>query len=109
MIKSSLIIAMVLQWLIRPVAAENLTGNLLYFQCGVDGTQEPIKWGICYGYVQGVFDALADVVPFCGWDRITHLQMHDIVYQYLQTHPAERQLDAHYLVARAFRQAYPCK
>jgi len=108
MLKYISAICLCLQWPIQPALADT-TGNRLFSDCDTQDHDYSATWGLCYGYIEGVFDALEDVMPMCGYAGVTARQLHDIVYQYLESHPAERQLDAHYLVARAFKQAFPCK
>jgi hypothetical protein len=82
------------------------TGNDLYSWCKAPRT-EWMDWGLCYGFILGVFETIvvADAMAYCGYDGATNEQLRDIVFQYLQVHPAERHEHAHYLIARAMRKA----
>ncbi len=90
--------------------ARATTGNHLYDQCSAkpDADGYNTKWGLCLGYIVGVFDATALTIPLCGYDGVTHAQVSDVVLQYLYMHPAERHLQANFLVARALKEAFPC-
>ena len=51
----------------------------------------------------------SNVIRLCGWEGATNGQLRDITFQYLYSHPAERHLLANYLIARAMKEAFPCK
>ena len=88
-------------------AQAQISGNELYEKCTTPGTQDPMAWGFCYGFINGVFDSDTDHV--CGYDGIPMQQARDIVVQYLYSHPEERHERASMLAARALSKAFPCQ
>jgi len=101
----ALIAVLALLGAIRSAQAE--TGNQLYSWCAARES-DYLDFGLCLGYVLGVFDAAASLIPICGYNGVSNEQLKDITYQYLYSHPAERHEQANYLVARALKQAFPC-
>jgi hypothetical protein len=65
----------------------------------------------CSQYILGVMDSqyLKKTQGFCDPPKITTVQAHDIVKNYLTKHPESRQGPAAKLVIRALAEAWPCK
>jgi hypothetical protein len=82
-----LIVAAVLLGATHCARAENTMGNKLYELCSAS-KNDYTKWGLCNGYIVGVFETAAPLVPLCGWDGATNQQLRDIAFQYLYLHPA---------------------
>jgi Ssp1 endopeptidase immunity protein Rap1a len=82
-------------------AADFIYGKTLYGYCQIaDDPEEKQKgwgyqnWGLCFGYIQGIFDALHAGNLFCTPDLVTPGQLKDVVQLYLNDHPEARSRSA---------------
>jgi hypothetical protein len=93
--------------LLSPVQAGFLTRNDLSDWCSSStGNRE------CAAYVLGVADAMTsfpDFSYFCLPLQTRSGQLRDVVANYLQIKPEERQYSAASLVAQSLHAAFPCK
>ena len=83
--------------------------DLREFEKAEHGEGEP-KWeasGSYIGYVIGVHDTIRG--NLCPSGNITVRQVTAVVSKYLNEHPAEWSKPANQLVARALREAFPCR
>jgi hypothetical protein len=89
------------------------SGNALLEVCL---SQHPLDRA-CWGYTTGIADAMGGGEAFgetlFGWSaciptEVTVYQLADVTIRYLQEHPEKRHWGAGGLVARAFREAFPC-
>lgn len=109
--------------------AQNLTGNEVLNAC-VDKNDSTLE-AFCTGYIKGVIEGLkwgsalpalldkqtaeeaelasSRLVGFCIPEEATLQQDIDIVIQYLQKNPQDRQGSARFLVQLALDEAFPCK
>jgi len=88
-----------------------LSGNKLLEAC------TPVQLPFCYGYVEGVADALQSTFSalhmqqhalFCLPQGVTSRQLVDIATNYLRDHPEQRHTVASANVALALANAFPC-
>jgi len=106
--KRLLLCAVLVVGMAGPAAANNQDGNQLLAKCQGDTTNR----GFCFGYVEGVTDALDDPVEgfrACTPAGVTAGQVQDVVIAWLKANPTQRHLAAHSLVALALSEAFPCK
>jgi Rap1a immunity proteins len=106
--RAALIVVLALLGLVQSAQAQNNTGNDLYNWCSAP-RDDYLHWGMCYGYIEGVFDVITLTLPLCGYGGANRQQVRDVVFQYLYTHPAERHERANWLASRALKQAFPCQ
>ena len=64
--------------------------------------------GIAQGFVMGVAGVLSTGEYYCPPTGSTQSQAYDVVKKYLEDHPENRYLPAHFLVAEALKQSFPC-
>ena len=104
--------------------ADYITGNDLYRYCKPAQTDaaKDLKETYCVAYITGVHDgaeASGSLLtymaerdePFrlmCVPQGVEAGQLRDIVVQYLEDHPADRNLGAGLIVMSALLEAYPC-
>jgi Rap1a immunity proteins len=105
-------------------SAQTWSGNDLYRFCAGASTYHDA--GVCLGYVVGVTDASSQaLIPYtrltiseigtrggaewCLPKGVETGQMVDVVTKYLESHPADRHIEADYLVAHALAEAWPCE
>lgn len=72
------------------------------------------NWQLCYGYIEGVADAMSNGEPVLGWRAcipagVTVGQVKDATLQFLQIHIGFRQKIAASLVAAALSETFPCR
>ncbi len=129
--RTLLLVAAAVLALSTPVTAA-FDGNYLHEQCeGYQNTASNMdnaaRWSWCLGFISGVFDTnfvnytLARMDRRAGlettndWWCVDHpknpsyAQLTAVVLKYLEDNPAQRHDDAHILVTRAFKAAWPCK
>ena len=117
MIRRVILVALALFCLVaeRDAQARNgynttwMYGNEHYEQCQ-HMTKEnfnPLYAGYCTGYVLGVLDTLQQQV-LCVPVGVTRGQLTDIVRRWLRDNPDKRHASAHYLVAAALKEKFPC-
>jgi hypothetical protein len=86
-----------------------VTGKMLFEMC----FGGPTDLRTCYGYIEGVADAMAtspvDGHRACIPLPVTNVQVKEIVVQYLERNGADRQFGAAGLVAKALQQSFPCQ
>jgi Rap1a immunity proteins len=88
---------------VGPAHAEFIDGNkLLSDMNGTHGTQMS-----ALGYVMGVADALQGAVV-CLPTNVTGGQIHDMIKNYLNNVPRDRNLSADSIVARVLKDVWPC-
>jgi hypothetical protein len=83
------------------------TGNVLLENCSAPPSSAP--YIACFSYIAGVADALSMVRFACTPLNANELQTIDVVLESLRAHPETRQDVAAAGVARALKQAFPCK
>lgn len=90
-----------------------VNGNELYSRCGTlsSGTAAPF----CQGYVLGIIDYVnlirsvnSKEHSYCAPDNVTLIQSVDIVRQYLEKHPENRNKPATMIVLSSLNAAFPC-
>ncbi|MBZ9604881.1 hypothetical protein LB462_23925 [Phyllobacterium sp. KW56] len=86
-----------------PAYAGFYDGNKLYEECSRKVETAKV---FCMGYITGVADTLEDTQ--CFTKGIDARQVHDVVKQYLESHPEERHHRASSIVASAVQKAF-CK
>jgi len=103
--------------------AQYQSGNRLYEDCKSE--EGDFKSGLCLGYITAVADAHIETVfsmavanmrnenvqlrtGFCLRSNVNIGQLRDVVFQYLQRNPSERDKPAAALVIAALSQAFPC-
>jgi hypothetical protein len=110
-----------------PTLGQLMTGDKLMRQClDNNGTPSPGEreldiwlkgsaFGYCFGYVEGVVDAMGqgrDLVggrTYCVPAGITLAQFQEITIQYLREHPTLRNYSAAGIIAEAIEKAFPCR
>lgn len=107
----------------NPAFAQYQSGNRLYEDCRSE--EGDFKSGLCLGYITAVADAHLETVftmavaniqrqdvqlrtSFCLRKQVNIGQLRDVVFQYLQRNPSERDKTAASLVIEALAQAFPC-
>lgn len=86
-----------------PAAAQFMTGNQLLSRCE---SETPIAVGVCFGYVQAVFDVNRN--DLCTRGPVSVRQVSDVVTAHLRAYPETRNQDADVLAERAMKAAWPC-
>lgn len=83
------------------------TGNDFIATCA--GEPAALAWGMCHGYLRG-FRRRDSIGPslFCLPPNVTNRQVFDVVLQHIADRPQTRHLELKFLVAEAFRAAFPC-
>src|SRR5262245_8169732 len=105
---SALLFATLMWGQVTPVLAGFIEGNELHDYC-----QQAVTSQICTGYIVGIADALADGATINGFracfrSKMLVKQVEDVVKQWLQNHPQDRDYAAAGLVADALQGAFPC-
>ena len=85
--------------------AEFLTGNQLLQRIRSD---EVVERMVALGYIMGVSDARQSV-SHCAGAQVTAGQTRDVVRQYLERNPANRDWSADLLITFALAEVWPCK
>jgi hypothetical protein len=110
MTRRAMLVAVALSCLAGEGQAAFLDGNQLFTECrDGDNPQAEARlsqWGICYGYIVGVSDALKDV---CLPNAAKAGQVRDVVALWLRDHPEKRHLPAIDLVTSALKEKFPCR
>jgi len=87
------------------------SGNDIYSLCTSDS---PSDNRVCLHYILGVTDAFSEINAardnplFCIRPTMTARQIHDVVKNFLDERPADRDAGAPALVLEAIQQAFPC-
>lgn len=68
----------------------------------------PYKWGTCFGYINGVADALVPAGVYCLPAGVKAGQVLDVAKLYIQDHPDKRYLPAPQLIVNALAEKFPC-
>ena len=102
--KRTALIAAVLSCLVTG-EAEAITGNELLEHCQKD---LHFHQGYCHGYIEGVLDGAFSQLSCLPRD-VTAGQAFAVVIYHLDTNPQIRHMDAHELIHRALKEAWPCK
>lgn len=83
---------------------------------GTTDAQEGVSSGMCYSYVIGVQDTMAfrgfdgdQQPPFCIEQGTNGNSVVEVVAQWLDKHPAQRNKAAIFLVRQALAEGFPCK
>ena len=97
-------------------------GNSLLEHCSaavqrLDGqtSVNAIRFGYCYGYIQGVIDMNAfnkssgQPPLFCLPTTISNGRIARLLFDYLKSHPERLQEQAGLLIIDAYTDAFPCK
>jgi hypothetical protein len=96
------------------VQAVSMTGEHLNDNCQdflrlrKNQEYDPGKAFMCLGFIQGVADELEAEKLVCT-PAVTVATIADIVAQYLDNHPEQRQYWGRIVVLQALRAAYPCQ
>ncbi len=112
--KRLLLCAVLVVGMAGPAGAANvfLDGNQLLAHCQ---NASSVQKAVCFGYVQGVADALnyknpVDTFHACiTTPGVTVQRVTDIAVAWLEANPSKRHHAAHGLVAAALQEAFPCK
>ena len=91
----------------EPVRAY-MSGNDLFDTCSVASDRTFLQ-GTCDGYIVGAIDAMQDSKTTCVPAGVVIKQLRDVVVQYLQAHPEERQYTAAGIIREAISEAFPCR
>jgi hypothetical protein len=84
-----------------------VSGNQLYEDCTAN---RGFDRGECFSYITGATEAWSNApVGLCLPDGVSRGQAQDLVMTYMRDHPAERHLDAAYLILRALLDAWRCR
>jgi hypothetical protein len=92
--------------------AEVLDGAKLFTDCrdgdNPSARDSPYKWGACFGYINGVADALVPAGVYCLPAGVKAGQVLDVAKLYIQDHPDKRYLPAPQLIVNALAEKFPC-
>ena len=89
-------------------------GNNLYGDC--KNESDTLAQGFCVGYVSGLVDLdlfYADMIEgyrpqYCLRNAVNPMQLKELVIQYLEANPEQRQYPAASNVIMALKNAFPC-
>jgi len=89
-------------------------GNRLYSDC--KNESDTMAQGFCVGYVSGLVDldlVYASMIEgyrpqYCLRSSVNPMQLKDLVIQYLEANPEQRQYPAASSVIMALKNAFPC-
>jgi len=92
--------------------AEVIDGSKLFADCrdgdNPSARDSPYKWGTCFGYINGVADALVPAGLYCLPAGVKAGQVLDVAKLYIQDHPDKRYLTAPKVIVDALREKFPC-
>jgi hypothetical protein len=92
--------------------AEVLDGAKLFADCrdgdNPSARDSPYKWGTCFGYINGVADALVPAGVYCLPAGVKAGQVLDVAKLYIQEHADKRYLPAPQLIVNALAEKFPC-
>jgi hypothetical protein len=91
--------------------AEVIAGSKLLADCrdgdNPNARDSTYKWGTCFGYINGVADALVRPNSIvCRRGRAG--QVLDVAKLYIQDHPDKQYLPAPQLIVNALKEKFPC-
>ena len=96
----------------QAVAAEVIDGSKLFTDCrdgdNPNARDSTYKWGTCFGYINGVADALVPAGLYCVPKGASAGQVLDVAKLYLQDHADKRYLPAPQLIVNALTEKFPC-
>ena len=107
------LIALVFSGLVGGQAvAEVINGSKLFADCR-DGDypnarDSTHKWGMCFGYINGVAEALVPAGLYCLPKGASAGQVLDVAKLYIQDHPDKRYMTAPKLIVDALSEKFPC-
>ena len=105
--RRAILVALVLSLLLveGEAAAEVIDGNKLFADCrdgdNPDARDSTYKWGTCFGYINGVADALVPAGLYCLPTGAKAGQVLDVAKLYMQDNPDKRYLPAPQLIVDA--------
>jgi len=92
--------------------AEVIAGSKLFEDCrdgdNPNARDSTYKWGTCFGYINGVADALLPAGLYCLPTGASAGQVLDVAKLYIQDHPDKRYLPAPQLIVNALKEKFPC-
>jgi Rap1a immunity proteins len=92
--------------------AEVIDGSKLFADCrdgdNPSARDSTYKWGTCFGYINGVSDALVPARLYCPPKGTSAGQVLDVVKLYIQDHADKRYLPAPQLIINALKEKFPC-
>jgi Rap1a immunity proteins len=95
-----------------PAMAEVIDGAKLFADCrdGDDpnARDSTHKGGMCFGYINGVADALVPAGAYCLPPGASAGQVLDVAKLYIQDHPDKRYMSAPQLIVNALTEKFPC-
>lgn len=97
-------------WSGTDAGAASVSGNYLFEQC-TEYKHEAgtIATGFCLGYITGIAELSIQTRAICPAHTVSDRQIFDVVYQYLDEHPATRDSAATIQVVAALALAFPCQ
>ncbi len=107
------LIALVFSGLVGGQAvAEVIDGAKLFADCrdgdNPNARDSTYKWGTCFGYINGVADALVPAGLYCLPKGASAGQVLDVAKLYIQDHPDKRYLSAPQLIVNSLTEKFPC-
>ena len=92
--------------------AEVIDGSKLFADCrdgdNPSARDSPYKWGTCFGYINGVAEALVPAGLYCLPAGASAGQVLDVAKLYIQDHPDKQYLPAPQLIVNALKEKFPC-
>jgi hypothetical protein len=92
--------------------AEVIYGSKLFADCrdgdNPSARDSPYKWGTCFGYINGVAEALVPAGLYCLPAGASAGQVLDVAKLYIREHPDKRYLPAPQLIVNALTEKFPC-
>jgi Ssp1 endopeptidase immunity protein Rap1a len=92
--------------------AEVIAGSKLIADCrdgdNPNARDSTYKWGTCFGYINGVADALVPAELYCLPKGASAGQVLDVAKLYIQDHPDKQYLPAPQLIVNALKEKFPC-
>jgi len=92
--------------------AEVIDGSKLFADCrdgdNPNARDSTYKWGTCFGYINGVAEALVPAGLYCLPTGAKAGQVLDVAKLYIQDHPDKRYLPAPQLIVNALKEKFPC-
>lgn len=92
--------------------AEVIAGSKLLADCrdgdNPNARDSTYKWGTCFGYINGVADALVPAQLYCLPKGASAGQVLDVAKLYIQDHPDKQYLPAPQLIVNALVEKFPC-
>ena len=103
------LIALVFSGLVGGQAvAEVIDGSKLFADCRDGDNPNAREWGTCFGYINGVADALVPAGLYCLPTGAKSGQVLDVAKLYIQDHSDKRYLPAPQLIVNALKEKFPC-